>query len=165
MKHYSPFNIKVESLVIRDFSQSEIAELYAQHTQDTGQIFTPEALDLAYQCTMGQPWLVNALARQCVEVIVTDRTVAIDAYHIHIAKEALIRRKDTHLDSLTKRLRENRVKAILEPMMAGQDLNESSDEDRDFLVDLGLLRRENNGGLIVANPIYREIFVHHFRSP
>lgn len=45
-------------------------------------------------------------------------------------------------------------------MMAGQDLNESSDEDRDFLVDLGLLRRENNGGLTIAHPIiYREILV------
>jgi hypothetical protein len=44
-------------------------------------------------------------------------------------------------------------------MMAGQDLSESSDEDRDFLVDLGLLRRENSGGLVVANPIYREILV------
>ncbi len=155
----SPFNIKVESLIIRDFNEIEIAELYAQHTQETGQIFTPEAITVAYECTMGQPWLVNALARQCVEVIVTDRSIAIDTHHIQTAKEILIRRKDTHLDSLTKRLRENRVKAILEPMMAGQDLNESSDEDRDFLVDLGLLRRENNGGLIVANPIYREILV------
>jgi hypothetical protein len=155
----SPFNIKVESLVIRDFSEAEIAELYAQHTQDTGQRFTSEALALAYECTMGQPWLVNALARQCVEVIVTDRAIAIDAQHVHTAKESLIRRKDTHLDSLAKRLREKRVRDILEPMMAGQDLSESSDEDRDFLVDLGLLRRENSGGLVVANPIYREILV------
>jgi hypothetical protein len=155
----SPFNIKVESLVIRDFSEAEIAELYAQHTQDTEQRFTPEALALAYECTMGQPWLVNALARQCVEVIVTDRGIAIDAQHVHTAKESLIRRKDTHLDSLAKRLREKRVRDILEPMMAGQDLSESSDEDRDFLVDLGLLRRENSGGLVVANPIYREILV------
>jgi hypothetical protein len=42
-------------------------------------------------------------------------------------------------------------------MMAGQDLSESSDEDRDFLVNLGLLRRENSGGLVVANPLYHEI--------
>jgi hypothetical protein len=41
--------------------------------------------------------------------------------------------------------------------MAGQYLSESSDEDRDSLVDLGLLRRKNNSGLVVANPIYREI--------
>ncbi len=83
--------------------------------------------------------------------------IKVDAQHVHTAKENLIRRKDTHLDSLAKRLRERRVREILEPMMAGQDLSESSDEDRDFLVDLGLLRRENSGGLVVANPVYHEI--------
>jgi hypothetical protein len=155
----SPFNIKVESLTIRNFREVEVAELYDQHRQDTGQSFTPEALALAYQLSLGQPWLVNALARQCVEVVVPDRTVAIEAHHVDEAKENLIRRKDTHLDSLAERLRETRVRAILEPMMAGQDLPESSNEDRDFLVDLGLLRREDSGGLVVANPIYREILV------
>jgi hypothetical protein len=136
----SPFNIKVESLTIRDFSESELVELYSQYSQDTGQSFTPEALALAYRLSLGQPWLVNALARQCVEVVVPDRTVAIEAHHVDEAKENLIRRKDTHLDSLAERLRETRVRAILEPMMAGQNLPESSNEDRDFLVDLGLLR-------------------------
>ena len=37
----SPFNIKVESLALPNFDAEEIAELYDQHTQDTGQIFTP----------------------------------------------------------------------------------------------------------------------------
>jgi hypothetical protein len=153
----SPFNIKVESLIIRDFNQTEIAELYQQHTEATGQVFTPEAVALAYELTIGQPWLVNALARQCVEVIVTDRSVAIDVEQMHQAKEILIRRKDTHLDSLGDRLAESRVRSVLEPMMAGLGLGETRDDDRDFLVDLGLLRREDSGGLVIANPIYREI--------
>jgi hypothetical protein len=154
----SPFNIKVESLTIRNFTAEEVVELYQQHTADTGQAFTPEALELAYQLTLGQPWLVNALARQCVEVIETDRSIAITADHMQQAKENLIRRRDTHLDSLAERLREPRVKAILEPMMAGQGLGETASDDRDFLVDLGLLRREDGaGGLIIANPIYQEI--------
>jgi hypothetical protein len=154
----SPFNIKVESLTIRNFTAQEVVELYQQHTEDTGQAFTPEALDLAYHLTVGQPWLVNALARQCVEVIEPDRSMAITAEHMQQAKENLIRRRDTHLDSLAERLREPRVKAILEPMMAGQGLGETASDDRDFLVDLGLLRREGGaGGLIIANPIYQEI--------
>ena len=41
--------------------------------------------------------------------------------------------------------------------MAGLDLGETRDDDRDFLVDLGLLRRDKGGGLVVANAIYREI--------
>jgi len=58
----SPFNIKVESLTLRSFTREEVVELYAEHTGDTGQAFTPEALDRVFELTQGQPWLVNALA-------------------------------------------------------------------------------------------------------
>lgn len=44
----SPFNIKVRSLTLRNFNAEEVAELYAQHTEDTGQVFTPEATALAF---------------------------------------------------------------------------------------------------------------------
>ena len=153
----SPFNIKVGSFTLRNFNQTEVAELYDQHTEATGQVFTPEGVQLAFELTQGQPWLVNALAKEIVEVIVTDPEIAITPEHFQTAKETLIRRKDTHLDSLAERLRENRVRVILEPMMAGQELALTNDDDRDFLVDLGLLRRENQGGLVMANPIYQEI--------
>ncbi|WP_250290949.1 AAA family ATPase, partial [Frankia sp. CiP1_Cm_nod1] len=43
----SPFNIKLESLRLGDFTPDEVAELYAQHTADTGQEFTPTAVDRA----------------------------------------------------------------------------------------------------------------------
>jgi hypothetical protein len=153
----SPFNIKVQSLVLRDFRREEIVELYEQHTEATGQVFTAAAIDFAFELTQGQPWLVNALAKELVEAVVTDRADAIAIEHVQVAKENLIRRKDTHLDSLAERLRERRVQSILEPMMAGRGLEETNSDDRDFLVDLGLLRRENGSGLVVANPIYREI--------
>jgi hypothetical protein len=58
---------------------------------------------------------------------------------------------------LAERLREDRVKAIIEPMIGGQDLPQTSNEDRQYLVDLGLLKRDPAGGLVVANPIYREV--------
>ena len=66
----SPFNIKVESLTLRNFNAAEVAELYQQHTDDTGQVFTLEAAARAFELTQGQPWLVNALARQAVETLV-----------------------------------------------------------------------------------------------
>ena len=155
----SPFNIKARSFTLRNFNAAEVAELYMQHTEETGQIFTPEAIQLAFDLTQGQPWLVNALAKEVVEEQIIDTSISITPEQIQIAKETLIRRKDTHLDSLAERLRENRVKAILEPMMAGQDLPETSNEDREFLVDLGLLHRPNSGGFVIANPIYREILL------
>jgi hypothetical protein len=153
----SPFNIKVESLTLRNFNAPEVAELCTQHTTVTGQVFTPEALQRLYDLTQGQPWLVNALARQMTEVIAPDPAITLTVLQVEQAKEILIQRQDTHLDSLGKRLRESRVRAVIEPMLAGQELGEVPDDDRQFLVDLGLIRRDPQGGLVVANPIYREV--------
>ncbi len=125
----SPFNIKVESLTLRNFTQSEVASLYGQHTADTGQVFTPEAIQRAFELTQGQPWLVNALARQMVEVLAPNPSVALTLDYVEQAKEILIHRQDTHLDSLAERLREDRVRAIIEPMLAGQELGEVSNEE------------------------------------
>jgi hypothetical protein len=153
----SPFNIKVESLTMRGFYAEEVAELYQQHTDDTGQIFMPEAVQLVFDLTQGQPWLVNAIARQLTEVIAPEPSIVITPAMVAEAKEILIRRQDTHLDSLAERLREDRVKVIIEPILAGQNLPVTSNEDRQYLVDLGLLRRDPAGGLVIANPIYREV--------
>lgn len=155
----SPFNIKADSITLRNFTRDEIAALYGQHTAETGQVFVPEAVDRAFALTQGQPWLVNALARQLTQVLVRDRAEPIGAANVDQAAEILIRRQDTHLDSLIERLREPRVRAIIEPMLAGETLGEVSEDDRRFAVDLGLVRRSEAGGLEVANPIYREVIV------
>jgi type II secretory pathway predicted ATPase ExeA len=153
----SPFNIKVESITLRNFNAAEVGELYEQHTEDTGQVFTTDAIALVFELTQGQPWLVNAIARQLTEVVAPEPTITVTAEMVEEAKEILIRRQDTHLDSLAERLREDRVKAIIEPIIGGQDLPQTSNDDRQYLVDLGLLRRDPAGGLVIANPIYREV--------
>ncbi|NTU85057.1 MAG: PD-(D/E)XK nuclease family protein [Chloroflexales bacterium] len=153
----SPFNIKVESLTLRNFTETEVATLYAQHTADTGQAFTPDAVARAFGLTQGQPWLVNALARQAVEVIAPDPAIPIDATCIEAAKTRLIQRQDTHLDSLAERLREPRVRAIIEPMLAGQALGNLAPDDLRFVQDLGLVQPDPEGGLQIANPIYQEV--------
>lgn len=110
----SPFNIKTESITLRNFTLDEVTELYGQHTSETGQVFAPEAIARAFALTGGQPWLVNALARQLTEVLVPERNTLIVAVNVDEAAEILIRRQDTHLDSLIERLREPRVRAVIE---------------------------------------------------
>ncbi|BAZ89019.1 hypothetical protein NIES932_04870 [Raphidiopsis curvata NIES-932] len=153
----SPFNIKVSSITLRNFNLAEVGELYQQHTEATGQTFTPAAIATAFDLTQGQPWLVNALAKEVVEKMVKDRSIAITKEHILQAKEILIIRQDTHLDSLAERLREPRIKAIIEPMLAGKTLPDTPADDRQYLIDIGLLRRDIMGGLVISNPIYREV--------
>ena len=58
----SAFNVKAESLRLGDFSRDEVLALVGQHTSEMGQPFTAEALETMWTRTLGQPWLVNALA-------------------------------------------------------------------------------------------------------
>ena len=154
----SPFNIISEDMLLRNFTAEEVAALYAQHTEETRQKFAPDVLDRVMDFSGGQPWLVNALARECVEKIHGfryDETVTAD--DIETAKETIIRRRDTHVDSLMERLREPRVRRVVEPVIFGGERTVSSNsEDWRFVVDLGLLREEK-GSLVPANKMYAEI--------
>ena len=155
----SAFNIKAESLRLGDFSSAETRTLLLEHTAETGQFFTPDALDRVWELTQGQPWLVNALAyRACFKLRAgRDRSRSITLDLIDQAKEGMILERVTHLDQLAHKLQEPRVRRVIEPMLAGTEPGEVAEDDRQYLVDLGLLKRDGAGGLIVANPIYREV--------
>ncbi|TYQ28183.1 AAA-like domain-containing protein [Pseudanabaena sp. UWO310] len=151
----SPFNIKVRSFTLSNFSREEVRNLYQQHTAATGQIFTEDAVNLAFHLTQGQPWLVNAIAKEITEYIAKDPAIPITVDLVNQAKEILIQRQDTHLDSLAERLRDERVKAIIQPILAGQELPDVPQDDVRYVLDLGLCSNEN--GLAIANPIYQEV--------
>lgn len=152
----SPFNVKVTSLRLGDFSPDEVTELYGQHTAETGQEFTPAALARAYELTGGQPWLVNALAREVVEEIAVPASEKITVRLLDEAKERLILARATHLDSLASKLVEPRVQRILSPVLAGGSLPlEPYDDDVAYVRDLGLIA--SSPPVRIANPIYREV--------
>ena len=153
----SPFNIKVQSFTLRNFNLAEVKRLYGQHTEATGQIFMEEAVNLAFHLTQGQPWLVNAIAKEITEYIADDPAIPITVELINQAKEILIKRQDTHLDSLAERLREDRVRAIIQPILSGQELPNIIEDDLRYVLDLGLCNRDSRGGIQIANPIYMEV--------
>ena len=157
----SPFNIVTEDLTLANFTQEQVADLYRQHTAATGQIFEGDAVARAWYWSEGQPWLVNAMARQAVEKdLKGDFSLPVTATHIDRAADALMLRRDTHIDSLLERLKEPRVRKVIEPMLAGAE-NEVSllDDDTRFCLDLGLVAADTAGALRPANPIYRDIIV------
>jgi hypothetical protein len=153
----SPFNIKAESFFIDSFSNQEVQALLEQHTAATGQPFEPAAIAEIQRLSGGQPWLVNALANHIVSRILDDDyrqpiTVAL----VQQARDALIQRRDTHLDSLMDKLREPRVRAVVSAVING------STPDFDHYNDAILYAR--NLGIIApeppvrfANPVYQEI--------
>ncbi|KAF5084539.1 hypothetical protein DSECCO2_79080 [anaerobic digester metagenome] len=155
----SAFNIKAKSLRLGNFSREETISLCLQHTTETGQKFEPNALDKIWENSQGQPWLVNALAYDaCFELLETkDRSIPITVEIIEKTKTRLILRHETHLDQLADKLREERVRRIVEPMIEGTSVDSSiNDDDLSYAIDLGLVTRGSDG-LQIANPIYREV--------
>jgi hypothetical protein len=161
----SCFNVKAESLRLGDFSQSEIRELYEQHTEATGQVFDDGVYPNAWRLTHGQPWLVNALANYATSKLPEgrDRKTPVTPDIIEHSAEALIRERATHLDQLADKLREGRVRRVMAPMVAGehwpQGAEQPTADDIQYVIDLGLIRRDGPNGktLVISNDIYREI--------
>ncbi|MCB9542823.1 MAG: ATP-binding protein [Myxococcales bacterium] len=149
----SPFNIKTRSLRLHDFTVDDIRALYGQHTADGGPRYTDDAIDAVARLTGGQPWLVNAIAHDLSE---QSPAPQIDAAAVDAAAGRLIRARATHIDSLLARLREPRVRRIIEPLLAGTTaVGPTFREDFEYTRDLGLVVADPE--LRVANPIYREV--------
>jgi hypothetical protein len=158
----NPFNVKLESLTLADFTMDEIRSLYGQHTAETGQVFETSAVDRAWYWTEGQPWLVNALANNViVKQFRNDYSKVISGNDIDIAVRNLILRNDTHFDSLMERVREPRVRRVIEPVITGVKFFPKSvpKDDIRYVIDLGLLKADGYkvNSIRSSNPIYREL--------
>ena len=154
----SAFNIKAESLRLGNFIRTEADKLYRQHSAETGQIFTAEALDRLWELSQGQPWLVNALGYETCFKMKAGRDLSrpVTAEQVDQAKENLILRRETHLDQLADKLKEERVRRVIEPLLASaEEPRDVSLDDIDYVRDLGLIAADKPAR--IANPIYREV--------
>ena len=136
----SPFNIVAKSLRLGGFSREGTLALLGRHAAETGQTFAPEAWETVWAQTLGQPWLVNALAQgACFESEAgRDRSRAV-----------------THLEELVYRLEEERVRQVVEPILAGGDESAVADREVEYARGLGLLAKDEP--LRIANPVFAEV--------
>ncbi|HPM01451.1 MAG TPA: AAA-like domain-containing protein [Candidatus Cloacimonadota bacterium] len=160
----SAFNIKAESLRLGNFSKEDVINLYSQHTTETGQKFEESCYDLIMDYTDGQPWLVNALAYEVTYNIKENRdpTVTITPQLLEIARERLILSRQTHLDQLADKLKEDRVRRVILPMITG-DQTKTDKDDKEYCLDLGLIKKTDEG-FEIANQIYKEILPRELSS-
>ena len=152
----SPFNVAAKSLCMGNFTQAETRALMAQHTGETGQRFSEKAEEAVWTQTQGQPWLVNALcAGACFDDKAgRDRSRTIEADDVYAAREELILSRRTHLDQLTHKLEEERVRRVVEPILSGGEAQHHA-RDLEYVRDLGLVAAADPPR--IANPIYREV--------
>lgn len=163
----SAFNIKAESLRLGNFSMEEIHALYQQHTVATGQVFDEACFPLIWNATEGQPWLVNALGYEVTMKMREnrDRTIPIIPEMIYRAQEQIIYRRDTHIDLLIDKLREERVRRVIAPMLACEteaDENLIPQDDVQYVADMELITLDKPRR--IANAIYREFIPRELTS-
>jgi type II secretory pathway predicted ATPase ExeA len=156
----SPFNIVTKTYSLKNFTLEEITLLYQQHTDETGQLFEEDTVRLVWEQTQGQPWLVNAIAREAiVEILQSDYTKPVTTKLVNEAIQNIILNRPTHIDSLLERLKEERVRKIIEPIIIGDDLsNKTESDDFQYVKDLGLIR-DDHSLIKPANPIYAEVII------
>ena len=154
----SPFNVKAESFFLKNFTKEQINQLFQQYTDETGQKFSETVIDSIHLYTGGQPWLVNAMANEItVKILKTDYAKEITTEIVEIAKENLIIRRDTHLDSLMDKLKEPRVKNIVQNIISGEPFaTDSFNDDLQYTLDLGIVIVENQT-IKISNKIYTEV--------
>jgi len=156
----SPFNIISEALTLSTFSIDELSELYSQYTNESNQIIEKDTIQYIHEQTDGQPWLVNAIARECVTNICKDKNTPITREMAMTAIDTLILKRPTHFDSLMERLKEPRVRGVIEPLILGEGISiDFRSDDYLYTRDLGLIKEFGKGVIKPANPIYAEIII------
>ena len=141
----SAFNIRAESLRMGDFTEADVHTLVAQHTEETGQAFTAEALGdgVGRSRWASRGWSMRcAPARASGDKAGRDRSRAITAEAVMAAREHLVQSRAVHLDQLADKLQEARVRRVVEPLLSGGDERASTARDIEYVRDLGLIARD-----------------------
>ena len=155
----SAFNIKAKSLRLGNFSYQECKSLVLQHTHETGQEFEDQIFDELWEDTAGQPWLVNALAYEMTweDKALRNRKLNISMERYKQARERLIQSRATHLDQLSDKLHEPRVRRVISGILSGESHQSQliNLDDIQYVEDLGLITSKPS--LKISNRIYQEV--------
>jgi len=108
--------------------------------------------------SQGQPWIVNNLfKRATLQILDADNYETVTLEHIQQAREQMILGRETHLESLSYRLDNPKVRYVIDKLLTGEYAAGLLNSDACRLcLDLGLVSIKD-GELSVANPIYREV--------
>jgi hypothetical protein len=91
-------------------------------------------------------------------------TVTID--HVMEAREQMIQARETHLDALEVRLRDPKIRRVIESIITGAldtGINRASPQVQ-LAMDLGLVSWTTETGFIIANPIYADILTRYLNA-
>jgi len=160
----SPFNIQ-DQFSLPNFTVEQIAELYGQYTDETGQPFAREVVETVHQKTAGQPFLVNRLAQILTKELRISRDEEITLEHFYKAHARIIKEDNIHFQHLRRNIRrKEEFKKILNRILFDEreiyfNINDDSINE---LTTYGLVKENEEGVCIIDNSIYQKIIVKTF---
>ena len=161
----SPFNIQDE-FTLPNFTAAQVHELLSQYTEEVGQAFAPEAIDLLHKQTAGQPFLVNRCAQILTKELNIPKTDTIQMHHFSQAYTKLIEERNTNIEHLITNIRRNPrfEKMLMRIAFYGSSISFTlHDEIVSELATYGIIARGENGMCQILNPIYLHCIIQALR--
>ena len=155
----SPFNIQDE-FVVPNFTLEQVRELLSQYTDEVGQPFAPEVIQILHKQTAGQPFLVNRAAQILTQELDVPKTEMITRHHFTAAHKKLLLEKNMNIEHLTTNIRKSRqFERLLMQIMTYEEGIRFNPHD-DIISELttyGVIQNGADGRCEIVNPIY----LHH----
>ena len=153
----SPFNIQDE-FALPNFTLAQVQELLGQYTDEVGQVFAPEVIEMLHRQTAGQPFLVNRLAQILTAEMDIPKTETITVAHFAKAHAALLQEQNVNFHHLTTNVRRHpQFERILMDIATSEKetrFNPESDMMNELLT-YGIITKDARGVCRVVNPIYQ----------
>ncbi len=154
----SPFNI-ADHVELPPFSLKNVRDLYAQYTDETNQPFTEKAVKRVYEETNGQTWLVNRLGAILTMNVKPETVEPIEEKDVEQAIILLLEEKNNHFDNLYEKAelyKETFIEIVFDNVRYIP-----YNKDQNWLEQYGLIKKKS-GKAVVANNIYKSVFVKTF---
>ena len=161
----SPFNIQDE-FRLPNFTLHQVHGLFQQYTDEVGQPFAPEVIEMIHKQTAGQPFLVNRFGQILTEEMDIPKTETITQTHFTKAYRLLLEEDNTNFRHLATNIRRNRRFESLLMRIVSYDKgipfllrNETISE----LVTYGIIAKGADGMCEIVNPIYQQCLLQVFQ--
>ena len=152
----SPFNIQDE-FTLPNFTAEQVHELIVQYTDEVGQPFAPEVIEILHKQTAGQPFLVNRLAQILTTELGIPKSETIQMHHFLQAYTHLIEERNTNVEHLITNIRRDPrfEKMLMRIAFYGSRINFSlHNETVSQLATYGILTKGQDGLCKILNPVY-----------
>ena len=161
----SPFNIQDE-FTLPNFTLDQVHELFAQYTDEVGQIFAPEVVENIHRQTAGQPFLVNRFGQILTEEMDIPKTEMIQMAHFAEAHTQLLEETNVNINHLLTNIRRNpRFESIL-MRIASYESGIRFNPDDEIISELatyGVITKGRDRMCEILNPIYQQRIMQAFK--